>query len=156
MRQSHSITDGDDNRCHIQISVAQPELQSVASTVEAFCVAKDIPQSSSNLMNLALDEILSNIIKFAYDASKSGLIDVDLTYSSNRFIATVEDAGRPFNPLQIPRHVSSEPLKDRRQGGLGIIFVTSLLDSVTYDRTGERNRLMLTIKVPSGQVSEEQ
>src|SRR5688572_30023398 len=96
-------------RSHFQILAAQPELQSVVATVEGFCATNDIPASATNLMNLALDEVLSNIVKYAYDTSERGLIDVELAYSNNRFTATVEDAGRPFNPLQIARHVSSEP-----------------------------------------------
>jgi serine/threonine-protein kinase RsbW len=148
MPKADPATEGEAGHRHFQILAKQPELQSVAAAVEAFCAANRIPATTSNVMNLALDEVLSNIVKFAYDASAHELIDIELEYAGSRLTATVEDSGRPFNPLQIPRHVSDVPLKDRSQGGLGIIFVTSLLDNVTYDRSGGRNRLTLTVKVP--------
>jgi anti-sigma regulatory factor (Ser/Thr protein kinase) len=136
------------HRSHFQILAAQRELQPVAALVEAFCTENDIPAAISNRMNLALDEVLSNIVKYAYDPLDHGIIDVDLTYSDNRFTATVEDAGRPFNPLQFPRQCTSGPLKERRVGELGILFVKNLTDCAVYDRSSNRNKLMMTIAVP--------
>ena len=136
------------HRKHFQISAASRELQSVAPIVEAFCAANHIPATISNVMNVTLDEVLSNIVKYAYDASERGIIDVKLTYSDHRFAATVEDVGKPFNPLRSPKQDTSGPLKDRKQGGLGILFMKSLMDSVVYDRKDNRNQLTLTIGVP--------
>lgn len=136
------------HRSHFQISAAQNELQSIVAAVEDFCAANNIPAAISNLMHLALDEVLSNIVKYAYDASEHGIIDVELTYSNNRFTATVEDAGRPFNPLRFQKQNISGPLKNRTPGGLGILFVKSLVDSIVYDRSGDRNKVTLTIGVP--------
>jgi serine/threonine-protein kinase RsbW len=136
------------HRSHLRITATQHELQSVAATVEAFCATNDIPSATSDLMNLVLDEVLSNIAKYAYDAPGQGPIDIELEYSNATFTATVEDAGRPFDPLQFKRSDNSGPLKTRRQGGLGILFVKRLVDSVLYDRSGDRNKLTLKIKAP--------
>ena len=136
------------HRCHFQISAGQQHLPSVAARVEAFCTETHIPVAISNVMNLALDEVLSNIVKYAYDALEPGIVDVELTYSGNKFTATVQDVGRPFNPLRFLRPRAGGPLKDRQPGGLGILFVKNLMDSIAYDRTNDRNRLTLTIGVP--------
>ena len=135
-------------RSHFQIPAARRELQSVAAVVDEFCTANDIPGAISNLMNLALDEVLSNIVKYAYDASNDGTIDVELAYSDHRLTAIVEDVGKPFNPLQFARQAARGPLKDRQPGGLGILFVKNLMDSVVYDRRSDRNKLTLVIRVP--------
>ena len=126
----------------------QRELPSAVATAEAFCTANHIPEEISNRMKLALDEVLSNIVKYAYDEPECGIIDVELTYADRRLVATVGDSGKPFNPLLFPGRPTSGPLASRREGGLGIVFVTRLMDSVDYDRSGDQNRLTLTISVP--------
>jgi len=143
------------HQSRFRISAAQRELPSVTANVEAFCTAHDIPAATSNLMNLALDEVLSNIVKYAYDASNNGPIDVELAYSGRRFTVTVEDAGRPFDPLTFKGPVNNGPLNSRNPGGLGILFVKRLMDSTLYKRSGGRNRLTLVAKVPSPQVAKE-
>jgi len=143
------------HRNQFQIPATPRGLLSVAATIETFCTKNEIPTATSNLMNLALDEVLSNIVKYAYNASKHGSIDVELAYARGRLTAVVEDAGRPFDPLKFKRPDNAGPLNDRRQGGLGILFVKRLVDSVLYDRSGGRNRLTLTIKVPVAQAATE-
>jgi anti-sigma regulatory factor (Ser/Thr protein kinase) len=103
-------------------------------------------------MKLALDEVLSNIVKYAYGKSGPGLIDVDLTYENNKLVATVQDSGIPFNPLRTQGQVSREPLISRKEGGLGIVFIKSLMDSVVYERNGDRNKVVLTLEVPPPRV----
>jgi serine/threonine-protein kinase RsbW len=143
------------HQSRFRISATQRELPSVTANVEAFCVAHNIPSATSNLVNLALDEVLSNIVKYAYDASKAGSIDVALAYSDGRFTVTVEDAGRPFDPLKLKRSLNSGPLNSRRPGGLGILFVKRLMDSAIYERSDGRNRLTLVAKVTLPQVAKE-
>jgi hypothetical protein len=57
---------------------------------------------------------------------------------------TVRGAGKPFNPLTLPRPLTREPIKSRPEGGPGIVFVKDLMGGVAYDGTGERNTLTLT------------
>lgn len=137
------------HQCQFRISATQRELGPVATKVEEFCAKNDIPVATSNLVNLALDEVLSNIVNYAYEAEQQGSIDVELAYSQHTLTATVEDRGKPFDPLQFQRPVDTKPLRTRRQGGLGILFVKRLVDNVRYHRSGDRNTLTLVVKVPS-------
>jgi len=137
-------------RSHLQIAATQRELRSVVAMVDAFCEANHVPMRLSNRMNLALDEVLSNIVNYAYSASEAGTIDVELTFSDNKLTAFVEDRGKPFDPLQVPQNDNQKGhLKDRQPGGLGLLFAKRLMDSVSYARSGDRNRLTLTIHLPS-------
>jgi len=137
-------------RSHLQIPATQRDLRSVVALVDAFCGANHVPVTLSNRMNLALDEVLSNIVNYAYSASEGGTIDVELTFSNNELTALVEDRGKPFDPLQVPQNDNQKgSLKDRQLGGLGLLFVKQLMDSVSYARSGDRNKLTLTIHVPS-------
>jgi serine/threonine-protein kinase RsbW len=135
-------------RHRFQIIAAQSELRRAMGLVEAFCGVNKLPAATCNLMNLALDEVLSNIAKYGYPHPEHGIIDVELSYANNTLTALVEDRGIAFNPFDLPIEVPSGPLNKRRQGGLGIVFVKSLLDSAAYERIGDRNKVTLTIKVP--------
>jgi anti-sigma regulatory factor (Ser/Thr protein kinase) len=128
----------------------QGELARVVEMVEAFCGAHNLPKATCNLMNLALDEVLSNIVKYAYASPETETIDVGLSYSDNKLIASIEDRGVPFNPLGL--RASTEggvSLHSRKEGGLGILFMKSLSDSVVYERVADRNKVTLTIKISS-------
>jgi anti-sigma regulatory factor (Ser/Thr protein kinase) len=136
-------------RSQYQMPAAHEDLQRIMGMVQTFCATNKVPESTCNLMNLALDEVLSNIVKYAYDPSEKGMIDVQLSYSNNILVASVEDGGIPFNPLALQTSLQEGPLHARQEGGLGIFFVKSLLDGVTYERKSDRNRITLSIRVPS-------
>jgi anti-sigma regulatory factor (Ser/Thr protein kinase) len=136
-------------RRHFRIPAAQDGLRSVPTTLETFCKQTHIPASASRAMRLVLEEILSNIVKYAYAASKAGSIDLELRYCDHEFSAVVEDSGKPFNPLLFSTRKSTGPLQHRKPGGLGILFVKNLVDSAAYGRQDGRNRLTLTIAIPS-------
>ena len=53
----------------------------------------------------------------------------------------------PFNPLELPRPDTDSSLDDRAIGGLGIHFVRTLMNDMTYRREGGRNVTMLRYKI---------
>ena len=94
-------------------------------------------------MQVALDEVLTNIANYAYTDKAEHEIHIRLQVLSNVLEAVIEDDGAPFDPLAIPAPDVSTQLRERRVGGVGIHFVRSLMDEVAYDRAGEHNRLVL-------------
>ena len=94
-------------------------------------------------MQVALDEVLTNITNYAYTDKAEHQIRIRFELLDNVLEAVIEDDGAPFDPLAITAPDVSTPLRERRVGGVGIHFVRSLMDEVAYDRTGERNRLVL-------------
>ena len=94
-------------------------------------------------MQVALDEVLTNIISYAYNDKAQHEIRIRFKVSGDMLEAVIEDDGAPFDPLAIPAPDVSVPLQERRVGGVGIHFVRSLMDEVAYDRAGARNRLVL-------------
>lgn len=94
-------------------------------------------------MQVALDEVLTNITNYAYTDKAEHEIHIRLQVLDNVLEAVIEDDGAPFDPLAIPAPDVSAPLRERRVGGVGIHFVRSLMDEVAYDRAGGRNRLVL-------------
>ncbi|HKX50629.1 MAG TPA: SpoIIE family protein phosphatase [Candidatus Binatia bacterium] len=95
-------------------------------------------------LNLALEEILTNIISYGYTDSGEHEIRVRLSLQAGEVKAEVEDDGQPFNPLDVPEPDTAKLLDERTIGGLGIHLVRKIVDALEYKRQGESN--LLTIK----------
>ena len=115
----------------------------VAALVEGFARAHGLSRRIVNDINVALDEVLNNIISHAFEPGARSEIEVRLEAGGGKIVVEIEDAGRPFNPLSAPSPDLSGGLRERRVGGLGIHFVRNLMNEVEYSRIGRHNRLRL-------------
>jgi anti-sigma regulatory factor (Ser/Thr protein kinase) len=132
----------------LRIKNKMEEMPAVVSMVEGFGVKHSISDGVINEINLALDEILSNIISYGYPQGETGEIMVRLRYRPGEVTAEIHDDGVSFDPLQVASPDFAATVKDRRVGGLGITFVRELMDEVGYSRVANENRLLLTKKMP--------
>ena len=94
---------------------------------------------------LALEEIVSNIVFYAYADEDEHEIEVGMGISQDQLIFKVKDDGIAFNPLNNPEPDVSKPFDEREIGGLGIYIVKKLMDELEYLRDNERN--ILTMKI---------
>ena len=101
--------------------------------------ACDIPPEVLINLRIALDEIVTNIVKYG----RSREIRLRCAVREESLETTIEDDGVAFDPLLAPAPDIGAPLADRAVGGLGIHFVKNLMSSVDYERVGDRNRLTL-------------
>ena len=109
-------------------------------------------------IELACDEACTNIIEHAYGGEDKGNIVVTCQIDDDKFLITLQDNGRSFNPADIPdpaipeddKSNNSEIQYDQLQvGGLGIHFMRKLMDNVVFEfdqKSG--NRLTLTKNIP--------
>lgn len=106
----------------------------------------EAPEKYFTVMELAADEIFSNIVKYAYGdvppKSAGDAVVVELSAGDGLLELRFEDRGAPFNPLTAapPDLVSGA---EREIGGLGIFIARSVMDEVRYSREGGRNVLTL-------------
>ena len=56
---------------------------------------------------------------------------------------TFIDSGHPYNPLEKPDPDVTLPAEKRQIGGLGILLVRELMDSINYERMDGKNVLSL-------------
>lgn len=122
-------------------------MRSVVTKVEAFGRDNGLPQPIVNDLNVALDEVINNVISYGYSDSADHTIAVDLSYDGIQVTAVVTDDGVPFDPLQAPPPKLDSKLPTRRVGGLGIHFVRNLMDQCSYSRLDGRNELTLRKRV---------
>lgn len=113
----------------------------------AFRVAQ-LPERTRLELHLALDEVVTNVARYAYPDSEPRRIALSIAREPGRLRVVVSDWGTPFNPLRHVYMPEDAPIADRRIGGLGIFLVTQVVDRVQYRRRDGRNTLTLSKKVP--------
>lgn len=124
------------------------EIGRLAEELERFCESKGLPLKTGLELNLVLEELVTNIISYAYSDNTAHQIKVILGYEDNRVTVTIEDEGVGFNPLEAPEPDKSDNLDDLEPGGLGIHLALKLTDEAQYSRQGGRNILTLIKLVP--------
>lgn len=127
----------------IRITNALQDVALVHRLLANLAVTHGLPPGTVADMDVALDEVLSNIIKYGYTDSNRHEISIRFMVSTLELTAEVEDDGRPFDPLSVPPPELHKPLAERKIGGLGIHFLRTILTEVGYSRAGDRNRLVL-------------
>ena len=125
------------------------ELERVGQLVAAFGAAHRLPPQVVFDLTLALDEVLTNVIAYAYADHGDHEIVVRLSQQARTLIAEVEDDGRPFNPLEVPPPDLDAALADRPIGGLGLHLVRRVTDGLDYERAAGKNRLVLRKTLPA-------
>jgi len=95
---------------------------------------------------LALEEILSNVIRHGYEETGSHEISVHLRVGDGAVDLEVEDDGREFDPLSAPEVDLGVPLEERRVGGLGIHLLRKMASEIRYRRADGRNHLRVLIR----------
>ncbi len=93
--------------------------------------------------DLIFDEVLNNVISYAYHDDGDHDIEVRMELVGERLIVIITDDGVPFNPLSVATPRTDLALEDREAGGLGLHLVRNLIDDVTYHRRIDRNVLTL-------------
>jgi serine/threonine-protein kinase RsbW len=119
------------------------ELERVAGLVERFGAERELPDHAVFEINLALDEVLTNVISYGHDDGGRHEIEVRLSARDGEVAIEVADDGRAFDPLSAPEPPVDQPLAERAVGGLGIHMVRKLMDRLEYRRDGGRNVLTM-------------
>lgn len=94
---------------------------------------------------LAFEEAFVNICSYAYPAG-DGRVALSCGDVDNTFVLEIADGGEPFDLLSLPAPDTTSDVMDRQLGGLGIHFIRTLPDNVSYRREGNRNILRMVFK----------
>lgn len=131
---------------HFTIKSNLNELQEITKTILDSCknIGYDIEFTGD--IRLILEEIIANIIKHGYDNFPEQPIDLAIEMEAGRLMMTVEDEGKPFNPLVYQNLNIGKSLDERNIGGQGIHLVKQIADQIDYKRTVNKNQLIVILK----------
>lgn len=121
------------------------DIPEVTAFVEAELEKIDCPMKSVIQLNVAVDEIYSNIVKYAYP-KEPGPVKVEVIYREDPASVSLRftDEGVPYNPLKKEDPDITLSAEERAIGGLGIFMVKKTMDEMRYAYENEKN--ILTIK----------
>jgi anti-sigma regulatory factor (Ser/Thr protein kinase) len=101
-------------------------------------------------LQVALDETVSNVIKYAWPDGGSHEIRVRITVGSGQVVIEIADDGRTFDPLDAPPPEAPPPGQRPRPGGVGIHMLKQFMEKIEYARIDGRNLLTLTKRCDIG------
>ena len=119
------------------------EITKLNTFVKSATTALNLGTDLANKIKLAVEEAVTNCIEYAYPAGTVGdvVVDVEADDSKIRFIIT--DSGAEFDPTKVSKADTTLSVDERPIGGLGILLVRNLMDSINYERSGGKNVLRM-------------
>ncbi len=120
------------------------DLDVLCEHVASFCETCGIAKKPKFEINLALDELFTNIINHGFNDDAEHSIRVTCTLKDDIVEITIKDDGIPFNPLEAPQPDLNCTFNDREIGGLGIHLIKAYIDRIDYQRAADKNILTLT------------
>ena len=94
-------------------------------------------------INICLDELFTNTVSYGFVDDLEHITKFTINADNHELTINIEDEGIPFNPLKKKEPEIPADLLDARIGGLGIHIVKKLMDDISYERIGDKNRVTL-------------
>ncbi|RLC57987.1 MAG: ATP-binding protein [Candidatus Cloacimonadota bacterium] len=131
----------------IKIKNNLEELNKLTNIIEGFCAENDIGMKITFQLNLIFEEIITNIVSYGYNDKSSHDIMVELDLKDDLLTCVISDDGISFDPLIVEKPKLDEGVEERKIGGLGIHFVKSMINDISYKRNNGKNILKFTKKI---------
>ena len=121
------------------------EIRDLNNFIKKVGAALLLDEKMTRKIRLAVEEAVVNVMEYAYPEGKKGNVTVAAKADSNRLKIIITDQGKPFDPTQKEKADVSLTAEERPIGGLGLLLVRELMDSINYEREGNSNVLTLRI-----------
>ncbi len=138
-----------DRTLHITMRNDIRETARVSEAISAHLAPFSPSQEASYAVELVLEEVLVNIVRYAYPDGGDHAIDIELSVDRNEARLCIWDDGVAFDPTAQPDPDLESGLMERDIGGLGIFLTKKSCTSVAYQRQEGRNMLELRIPLNS-------
>ncbi|MBQ7509950.1 MAG: ATP-binding protein [Prevotella sp.] len=120
------------------------ELDHVAQFIEEIGEELSLDMELQMNLNLVLEEMVSNIIFYAYPEGTEACIELTAESDGKELTFVLSDQGQAFDPtLKEDTDMDVNPA-ERDLGGMGIYIVKNIMNKVTYQRLEGKN--LLTMK----------
>lgn len=93
-------------------------------------------------MELALQEICVNVVRYAYGGPSTASIDIEFLADDAHYTVTTADTGTPYDPSTRPEVDLEKPTI----GGYGLFLVESLCEQLTHEHRNDQNIWTMTFQ----------
>ena len=113
------------------------------SFVKSVCDRLNLDKSLTSQLTLAAEEAVVNVMNYAYPMGSVGAITVTACGTEQDVKFIIVDEGKAFDPTHPSEADTSLSAEERPIGGLGILLVQHLMDTINYERIDGKNVLTL-------------
>lgn len=92
---------------------------------------------------LAVEEAVVNVMNYAYPIGTQGTVIINAQSTDDAIKFIITDEGKAFDPTLKSEADTTLSAEERPIGGLGILLVQQLMDSINYERIEGKNVLTL-------------
>ena len=129
----------------MNIEATIDNIPTVTAWIDEQLEALDCPMKAQMQIDIAIDELFSNIARYAYNPETGpATVRVEVAENPMAVFITFIDKGVPYDPLKQEDPNTHLPAEEREIGGLGIFMVKKTMDDITYEYKDGQN--ILTIK----------
>ena len=128
----------------IRIKNQVDELERVNQFVEEIGEELGLDMELQMNLNLVMEEMVSNVIFYAYPQGKSAEIELVAESDGKELTFVLSDKGKEFDPTAKEDADPDVNPMERDIGGMGIYIVKNIMNQVTYQRLEGKN--LLTMK----------
>ena len=122
------------------------DLIKIRNFIQEMSSSCGVKQKFIDDIKLAVDEAITNLIKYAFNGSNGYIIKVIVNDSKDKIIINIKDNGIPFDPKSVSAPDMKEYFEKMQKGGLGIHIMRSIIDNIEYipsDKNSNFNTLTL-------------
>jgi anti-sigma regulatory factor (Ser/Thr protein kinase) len=121
-------------------------LESTRLAVVDFLTGRRLSARTVFGVELILEEVLTNMIKYAFSDGARHMIDVSVQIDPDQVVMQFEDGGLAFDPLRATAPATPPTSLDNVvPGGLGLVLLRKFAKTVAYERRDSRNRLTVAV-----------
>ncbi len=112
----------------------------------------ELSEDTRSVVEIAMAEVLNNIVEHAYGSEKNGVIELNAQHSSDHLRIRVIDDGQPMPDARLPAgatHDLDGLKEDLPEGGFGWFLIRELTKELQYTRRNNQNILTFLIPLES-------
>ena len=118
-------------------------LAHIRDHVKKIAVADNFDPKTIHAVQLAVDEVCTNVIRHGYKDISGGLIQIKVNTGKTRIEVIILDQGKTHDPKQIKNPDLKRYVEIGKIGGLGIMMIRKLMDEIKYNVTSHGNEFHL-------------
>jgi anti-sigma regulatory factor (Ser/Thr protein kinase) len=121
------------------------DLAQAQARIATFLDSHRIRDDAAYTIRLAVEELVTNIIRYGYDDTLAHRIEISIAISGPAIELRVDDDGHVFDPTAAPPVVAPASMDSAAEGGRGLMLVREMVGPIQYERANGKNRVSLRI-----------
>ena len=127
-------------------------LSVVRETVLEVIGEAGFPHDEVNMLTVAVDEAVANVIEHAFSSGEYGemSIEIEMSADAESFETIIRDSGHCFDPSLVPMVDIKEHVRAGKKNGLGIFLMKRIMDRVVYSHDENTFNQLRLVKYAGG------